>query len=276
MNDWVEYSAKSVDEAITNAVLAMKTTSDRIEYEVLEKESNGILGLFAKPAKIRVRLKKTVEGTARKFLEELFSAMKLHATFDISFDEAEKSVDVEIHGEEMGILIGKRGQTLDSLQYLTSLVINKDSEEYLKVKVDTENYRQRRKETLENLAKNIAAKVKRTRRPVTLEPMNSFERRIIHSALQNDKFVETHSEGEEPYRKVVVALNKDVKDTAEGRNYKGRTAGRSGTYYKKPYRKDNNRQGTYRKDYKSNYKTEDKPAAASEAANTAGQAEDNQ
>ena len=114
-----------------------------------------------------------------------------------------------VYGEDMGILIGKRGQTLDSLQYLANLAVNKNSEEYIKVKIDTEDYRKRRKETLENLAKNIAYKVKRTKRPVSLEPMNPFERRVIHSALQNDKFVTTHSEGEEPYRHVVVTLKRD-------------------------------------------------------------------
>jgi spoIIIJ-associated protein len=117
-------------------------------------------------------------------------------------------IDIDLKGEDMGILIGKRGQTLDSLQYLTNLAVNKNSEQYYKVKVDTENYRKRRKDTLENLAKNIAYKVKRTKRPVSLEPMNPFERRIIHSALQNDRYVTTHSEGEEPYRHVVVTLKK--------------------------------------------------------------------
>lgn len=120
----------------------------------------------------------------------------------------EDMMDVELSGDEMGILIGKRGQTLDSLQYLLSLVVNKESESYVKVKVDTENYRQRRRETLEGLAKNIAFKVKRTKRSVSLEPMNPFERRVIHSALQNDRYVTTKSEGEEPYRHVVVSLKK--------------------------------------------------------------------
>ena len=126
----------------------------------------------------------------------------------IKQNEEEKELEVNLSGEEMGILIGKRGQTLDSLQYLVSLVVNKESEDYLRVKLDTENYRERRKETLETLAKNIAYKVKRTRRSVSLEPMNPFERRVIHSTLQNDKFVTTHSEGEEPYRHVVVTLKK--------------------------------------------------------------------
>ena len=134
--------------------------------------------------------------------------MNMEVVIAIKYNEEEKSMDIELSGNEMGVLIGKRGQTLDSLQYLVSLVVNKESEEYIHVKVDTENYRQRRKETLENLAKNIAYKVKRTKRSVSLEPMNPYERRIIHSALQNDKYVTTHSEGEEPFRRVVVTLKK--------------------------------------------------------------------
>ena len=132
----------------------------------------------------------------------------MEVVIDIKYNDEEKSMDIELSGNEMGVLIGKRGQTLDSLQYLVSLVVNKESEEYIHVKVDTENYRQRRKETLENLAKNIAYKVKRTKRSVSLEPMNPYERRIIHSALQNDKYVTTHSEGEEPFRRVVVTLKR--------------------------------------------------------------------
>ena len=132
----------------------------------------------------------------------------MEVAIDIKYNEEEKRMDIELSGNEMGVLIGKRGQTLDSLQYLVSLVVNKESEEYVHVKVDTENYRQRRKETLENLAKNIAYKVKRTKRSISLEPMNPYERRIIHSALQNDKYVTTHSEGEEPFRRVVVTLKR--------------------------------------------------------------------
>lgn len=126
----------------------------------------------------------------------------------IQFDEANRTLDVELKGNEMGVLIGKRGQTLDSLQLLANNAVHKNFETYYKVKLDTENYRVRRRETLENLAKNIAYKVKRTKRPVSLEPMNPFERRVIHSALQNDRYVTTHSEGEEPFRHVVVALKR--------------------------------------------------------------------
>lgn len=148
------------------------------------------------------------EESAKTFLRDVFAAMKLEVAIAVKFDEAEKALDVDLSGDDMGMLIGKRGATLDSLQYLVSLVVNKNSEDYIRVKVDTENYRERRKETLENLAKNIAYKVKRTKRPVSLEPMNPYERRIIHSALQNDKYVTTHSEGEDPYRRVIVSLKK--------------------------------------------------------------------
>ena len=142
---------------------------------------------------------------AENFLKDVFASMNIEVTISSSFG-ADNTLNVDLAGEEMGILIGKRGQTLDSLQYLTSLVINKGTEEYVRIKIDTENYRSRRKETLEKLARNIAFKVKRSRRPVALEPMNPYERRIIHSALQSDRYVTTHSEGDEPYRKVVVTL----------------------------------------------------------------------
>ena len=150
----------------------------------------------------------SAEDTAKNFLKDVFAAMNMQVVIDVKYNEEEKSMDIELSGDEMGVLIGKRGQTLDSLQYLVSLVVNKEMEEYIRVKIDTENYRQRRKETLENLAKNIAYKVKKTRRPVSLEPMNPYERRIIHSTLQNDKYISTHSEGDEPYRRVVVTYKR--------------------------------------------------------------------
>ncbi|MCR5417474.1 MAG: protein jag [Lachnospiraceae bacterium] len=147
---------------------------------------------------------------AKDFLTQVFHAMDIAVVIETSFDTTENSMDVNLSGSDMGIMIGKRGQTLDSIQYLVSLVVNKGEEEYIRIKVDTENYRQRRKETLENLAKNIAFKVKRTRRNFALEAMNPYERRIIHSALQNDKYVETYSEGAEPYRHVVVKIRDDA------------------------------------------------------------------
>ena len=268
--DYIEVSGKNVDEALTNALIKLETTSDKVEYEVIEKGSAGFLGMGRKLAVIKVRKKedKPVEANVKAketetqkvadssvsyepvkaepvksvdnneikddsheqpkktskyttvmpneeverrittFLGDMFKAMNLEVKIDVKFDDPD-CVNVELSGPNMGVLIGKRGQTLDSIQYLTSLVINKNSEKYVRVKLDTENYRKRRKETLESLAKNIAYKVKRSRRPVSLEPMNPYERRIIHSALQADKFVSTRSEGEEPFRHVVVYLERE-------------------------------------------------------------------
>ena len=242
--EYKEFSAKTVDDAITAACQDFFVTSDKLDYEVLEEGSSGFLGIGAKPAVIKARVKeekeivketvkepvkevlkeektfaketakvfnvdaKEVEEAAKKFLGEVFDAMEMEVIVDAKYNDADKTLDIDMRGEEIGILIGKRGQTLDSLQYLVSLVVNRGQADYIRVKLDTENYRQRRKETLENLAKNIAYKVKRTKRPVSLEPMNPYERIIIHSALQNDRYVTTHSEGEEPFRRVVVSLKK--------------------------------------------------------------------
>ena len=205
----IEVTGKSVEEALTNALVQLGTTSDKVEYEVVEKGSSGILGVInSKPAKILVWKKATMEDSILNFLNDVFNAMDLKVTVEMTIDEEEDTIKINLVGDDMGVLIGKRGQTLDSLQYLISLVANKESEKYYRVKLDTENYRDRRKATLESLAKNIAYKVKRTRRPVSLEPMNPYERRIIHSALQNDRYVCTKSEGEEPFRHVVVLLKR--------------------------------------------------------------------
>ena len=206
--EFQRFTAKTVSDAVTAACRHFVVTSDRLEYEVLEEGSSGFLGFNAKPAVINARVKETVEDRAKIFLNDVFAAMNMTVVVDVNYDEESRQMDIDLSGDEIGVLIGKRGQTLDSLQYLVSLVVNKGSEEYIRVKVDTENYRKRRKDTLENLAKNIAYKVKRTKRAVSLEPMNPYERRIIHSALQNDKYVTTHSEGEEPFRHVVVTLKK--------------------------------------------------------------------
>ncbi len=229
--EYVEFTGKTVDDAITEACQKFTITSDRLEYEVIEKGTAGIFGFAAKPAIIKARVfdpnapkeeKPAVEeakdaGTEKKeeapkaeaeavdpkeFLEKIFAAMNMKV--NISVETVDNEMNIDLSGDDMGVLIGKRGQTLDSLQYLTSIVVNKGRKEYIRVKVDTENYRSRRKETLENLAKNLAYKAKRTKNPVSLEPMNPYERRIIHSALQNDKYVTTHSEGEDPYRKVII------------------------------------------------------------------------
>ncbi len=233
MMDWKEFSAKTVDEALTNAMLELGTTADNLEYEIIEKESSGFLGIFSKPAIIKVRLKKSVEEEARSFLEKVFYAMNVNADMDIIFNKENDMLEININGDDMGVLIGKRGQTLDSLQYLVSLVVNKNREDYVKVKLDTENYRARRKETLENLAKNIASKVKKNRSSITLEPMNPYERRIIHSALQNDMYVETYSEGEEPYRKVVINYKRSSRDGKSGKHGKDYSR-----HYSRDYRKD--------------------------------------
>ncbi|MCR4585475.1 MAG: KH domain-containing protein [Lachnospiraceae bacterium] len=308
MADFREFSAKTVEDCITDACMTFSVTSDRLDYEVVSEGSSGFIGIGKKDAVIKARIKeesfeeleekqaketaaekakaqekaeqekakKEAEKEAKRkenaeraaairekngmneedgaersntkdrnrhgrkdyrrddesrveeekerelkdipeeekakiiadaseFLKEVFAAMKIEVNTDMKVDEY-GTLTVDLSGEEMGLLIGKRGQTLDSLQYLTSLVVNKDRDDYIRVKVDTEDYRARRRDTLEKLARNIAFKVKRSRRPMVLEPMNPYERRIIHSALQNDRYVTTHSEGEEPYRKVVVTL----------------------------------------------------------------------
>ena len=228
--EYVEFTGKTVDDAITEACRNFTITSDRLEYEVIEKGTAGIFGFAAKPAIIKARVfdpnapkEEKIEAKEKKeetpspdtenqeavpaadpkeFLSKVFAAMNMDV--DISVETDENEMNIDLSGKDMGVLIGKRGQTLDSFQYLTSIVVNKGRKEYIRVKVDTENYRSRRKETLENLAKNLAYKAKRTKHPVSLEPMNPYERRIIHSALQNDKYVTTHSEGEDPFRKVII------------------------------------------------------------------------
>lgn len=208
--EMITVSAKTVDEAITKALLEFETTSEMLEYEIVDKGNSGILGFIgSKPAIIRARKKESVDDKAIVFLADVFDAMGMEVDIKAAFNPEESELSIDLSGNEMGILIGKRGQTLDSLQYLVSLVVNKNSGDYIRVKLDTENYRERRKETLETLAKNIAYKVKRTKRNVSLEPMNPYERRIIHSSLQNDKFVITRSEGEEPFRHVVISLKKE-------------------------------------------------------------------
>ena len=244
--EWKEYTAKTVSEALTNACIDLNTSSDKVEYEVVEKESTKLFGLMNKPAVIRVRLKLSFDETAKEFLEKVFHTMDMVVQIETDYNEEEQVLSIELSGDEMGILIGKRGITLDSLQYLISLVVNRNSENYIKVKLDTENYRKRRKETLENLARNLAHKVKRIHKPVYLEPMNPYERRVIHSTLQKDRYVETHSEGEEPYRKVVINLKPGVDTGYErrGRYSKGKSSYGRNNGYRKQYRNNN-----YKKDY---------------------------
>ena len=304
-NEWIEISAKTVDDAITEGLVRLGTTTDKMDVEVLEKESSGFLGFIGKhDARIRVRIKEVksssmplkkevrqekpakvkdhteakaeekhvtevhrkpkkkfdendkgepvsserqekAKADAVKFLTDVFKAMKLDANVNVGFDQAENELTIDVKAEDMGVLIGKRGQTLDSLQYIVSLAINKDCSEYVKVKLDSETYRIRRKETLENLAKNIASKVKRTGKAVSLEPMNSFERRIIHSALQGDSDCETYSEGADPYRKVVVKPKNEGKSYYNSRYNKG--------YSKKPYGRKPYHKNGYNKNYSKKY-----------------------
>ena len=304
-NEWIEISAKTVDDAITEGLVRLGTTTDKMDVEVLEKESSGFLGFIGKhDARIRVRIKEVksssmplkkevrqekpakvkdhteakaeekhvtevhrkpkkkfdendkgepvsserqekAKADAVKFLTDVFNAMNLEAAINVEFDSAENELTIDVKAEDMGVLIGKRGQTLDSLQYIVSLAINKDCSEYVKVKLDSENYRVRRKETLENLAKNIASKVKRTGKAVSLEPMNSFERRIIHSALQGDSDCETYSEGADPYRKVVVKPKNEGKSYYNSRYNKG--------YSKKPYGRKPYHKNGYNKNYSKKY-----------------------
>ncbi len=211
--EYIEVAAKTVEEAITDAQLQLGATSDQIEVEIVDRGSAGFLGFNSKPAIIKARKKITIEDIIKDFLFRVFDAMEMQVEIVVEESKEEENVyEVELKGDDMGVLIGKRGQTLDSLQYLTNLAINKNVDNYVKVKLDTEDYRKRRKETLENLAKNISYKVKRTKKPVSLEPMNPFERRIIHSALQNDRYVTTHSEGEGTYRHVVVTLKREPRN----------------------------------------------------------------
>lgn len=204
----IEMSGKTVDEAIEKALLELKTTRDEVEVEILEKGSKGLLfGIGSKPAQVKLTVVKNYCKEAREFLGSMLKSMNIEADIDIK--EKNKNIIINLSGEDMGILIGYRGETLDSIQYLISLVINKDSnEEYRRVILDTENYRAKREETLIRLANKVAKKVKTQGKTVKLEPMNPYERRIIHSALQDNNTVKTYSEGEEPYRKVVVELKK--------------------------------------------------------------------
>lgn len=207
--EFIEFKGKTVDDAITEATIQFGITSDELIYEVVDKGSTGILGFInTKPAIIRAKKKDSFEDIIQEFLEQLFQLMGIEAVVDMEYNDEEKTMDINLTGPEMGVLIGKRGQTLDALQKIVQSVVNKNSEEFIRVKVDTENYRARRKDTLENLARNIAYKVKRTKKSVVLEPMNPYERRIIHSTLQNDKYVSTRSEGEEPFRRVVIYYNR--------------------------------------------------------------------
>ena len=199
----IEKSAKTVELAVEEALKALSVARDEVDVEVIDAGSKGFIGLRAKPARVKVTVKYNPIQIAEHFLKEMGAAMNI--AVDVKSSLSEKQLEITLSGDSMGILIGKRGQTLDALQYLVSLAVNKGTAPYLNVVVDSENYRKRRREILEQLAINLAKKVKSTKRPVTLEPMNTFERRIIHSALQGDRQISTHSEGTEPFRNIVIA-----------------------------------------------------------------------
>ena len=200
----VQKTAKTVEKAIEEALAELKADRDEVEIDIIDEGAKGFLGFGSRDAVVKVVKKFNPEKVAKDFLREMFIAMGI--IVNIETELKEKQLLINLTGDDMGILIGKRGQTLDSIQYLVNLVVNKGNAPYLSITIDTENYRQRRKETLEALAYNLAKKVKQTGKKVVLEPMNPYERRIIHSSLQNNKYVTTYSEGEEPYRNVVIAL----------------------------------------------------------------------
>lgn len=198
-------TGKTVEEAILMAVAQLAVSRDKLEIEIIDEPVKGLFGVFGnKDAKIKAAIKRTMSDLAREFLNELFLKMDLEAKLDIT--ENDDLISINVSGDKMGMLIGHRGETLDAVQYLTSLVVNREGEKYKRISVDTENYRSKRGETLKKLAKRLAYKVQKTRKKLVLEPMNPFERRIIHFTLQKDPYVNTHSEGEEPYRKVVITL----------------------------------------------------------------------
>lgn len=206
--DEIRKTAKTVEEAVAAALAELNASREEVDITVIDEGSKGFLGMFGgKDAVVLVKKNFQPEREAENFLREIFLTMGL--IVKINTEMKDKHLFIELTGDDMGILIGKRGQTLDALQYLVNLVVNKKSPYYISVMLDTENYRQRRRETLEGLAFNLAKKVKHTRKSVVLEPMNPYERRIIHSALQNDRYVTTYSEGEEPYRNVVIALKRE-------------------------------------------------------------------
>lgn len=228
--EFVEFKGKTKDEALMQASVELGVPSTDLEYEVVSEETKGFLGIGSKPCIIKARRKKTFIDEIREYLESLFKAMDIQTEIQIEFDETENVLSINLEGPEMGILIGKRGQTLDALQYIISLAVNKKSESYIRVKLDTENYRARRKETLENLAKNIAFKVKRSKRSFALEPMNPYERRIIHTSVQKVNGAISWSEGENANRHVVIGPDPKAKPVRRNGGYNNR--GRGG---RRPY-----------------------------------------
>ncbi|MGE5329960.1 MAG: RNA-binding cell elongation regulator Jag/EloR [Deltaproteobacteria bacterium] len=205
MAKYVEKTGKSIDEAITLAIEEMDVKREDVDIEIIDEGNKGLFGLLgSKQAKVKVSIKQKECNKAKSFLEEVFKKMDLDV--DIIINETEDEIDIDLQGKNMGVIIGRRGETLDALQYLTSIIANKGQVKYKKVLIDTENYRKKREETLVILANRIAERAITMKKSITMEPMNPYERRIIHSTLQNNKYIETYSVGDEPNRKVVIAL----------------------------------------------------------------------
>ena len=204
----IESYGKTVDDAVEKGLKELNVTLDKVDVKVISNGNKGIFGLGAKPARVELTLKHDYETVAKTFLRDILDKMGIKC--EIHVEEEDNKLKVNLVGPNMGLLIGYRGETLDSLQYLLSLVVNKNNrdEEYKKVILDTENYRKKREETLIRLANKLAYKVKKYGKSVSLEPMNPYERRVIHAALQDNSYVTTHSEGDEPYRKVIIDLKK--------------------------------------------------------------------
>ena len=207
MSKTIEKSAKTVQDALSLALQELNLSESEVEYEVIEEGSKGFLGFGGRDAVIKVTPKINFEARAYNFLTDVFVGMGLRVDVDITFND--KRMDINLSGDNMGIVIGKRGDTLDALEHLVSLCVNRGDGDYIRVSLDTENYREKRKATLINLAENLANSVVKNKKKVTLEPMSSNERRIIHSTLQGNKFVDTYSIGDEPNRKVVIALKRN-------------------------------------------------------------------
>lgn len=205
----IEVNGRTVDEAVDSALKELNVTKDKVEIEILDEGNKGFLNIFgAKPARIKVKVKRDYIVEAKSFLRNVLNSMGIKA--EIRMKEEDDTININLIGPNMGLIIGYRGETLDSLQYLISLVVNKGHENpYKRVVLDTENYRAKREETLKRLAGKTAFKVRKFKKAIKLEPMNPYERRIIHAALQNDKSVYTYSEGEEPFRKIVIDFKRD-------------------------------------------------------------------
>ena len=206
----LEKSAKTLEEAVNLCAKELGVSREELEIEVIEEGSRGLFGIGAKEAVVRATAKLNLDKIATNFIDGIVKPMGLEVAYDVKTDK--EGIAIDIQGEDMGILIGRRGETLDAIQYLSSVVVNKYTADYTKVYVDTENYKSKRQETLRKLAKRLASQVIRTREEIVLEPMNPNERRIVHSTLQSNRLVYTYSTGEEPMRKVVISLKEFKKD----------------------------------------------------------------